>query len=235
MNADGLPDILVPGGNSGNISVYRGSPQFAPTISSISSLSAAPLSSMVITGTGFNSTASNNIVEFGTVTGTVTAASTTSLTVTVPKNASYGPISVLNRVIHCRRSSLDRFMPAVSPNKSALAVTDFVQQATFSVTGQLYGLAAGDLTGDGKPELVVTNSGNTSSLIILPNISTIGGPVSFGTPTVFTPTSGYDGARYLSIADMDGNGWPDLVVPSFDLSTVGVFLNSGTGVRSAHR
>jgi hypothetical protein len=41
----------------------------------------------------------------------------------------------------------------------------------------LYGLAAGDLTGDGKPELVVTNSGNTSSLIILGNISTLGGPV----------------------------------------------------------
>jgi hypothetical protein len=124
------------------------------------------------------------------------------------------------------------FMPAVTPNKSTLAVTDFVEQATFSVTGQLYGLAAGDLTGDGKPELVVINSGNTSSLIILGNISTLGGPVAFGAPTVFTPTAGYDGARYVSIADMDGNGWLDLVVPSFDLSTVGVFLNSGTGTVS---
>jgi gliding motility-associated-like protein len=233
MNGDGFPDILVPGGNSGNISVYRGSPQFAPTISSFSPLSAAPLSgSVVITGTGFNPTAGNNIVEFGTVTATVTAASSTSLTVTVPRNASYAPITVLNRSNTLSASSQRIFMPAVTPNKPTLDVTDFVQQAIFSVTGTLYGLAAGDLTGDGKPELVVTNAGNTSSLIILGNISTLGGPVAFGAPTVFTPTSGYDGARYVSIADMDGNGWLDLVVPSFDLSTVGVFLNSGTGTVS---
>jgi hypothetical protein len=233
MNSDGLPDILVPGGNSGNITVYRGSPQFAPTISAISPVSAAPLSgSVVITGTGFNSTTTNNIVAFGTVTATVTAASPTSLTVTVPRNASYAPITVLNRSNTLSASSQDRFMPSVTPNKPTLAVTDFVEQATFSVTGSLYGLAAGDLTGDGKPELVVINSSSTSSLIILGNISTLGGPVAFGTPTVFTPTSGYDGARYVSIADMDGNGWLDLVVPSFDLSTVGVFLNSGTGTVS---
>jgi gliding motility-associated-like protein len=232
INGDGIPDILVPTGNTANISVYRGSPQFAPTITSLSTLSASTNSNVVITGTGFNSTTTSNIVEFGTVTGTVTAASTTSLTVKVPANASYGPISVLNKSNTLSALSQDRFMPAVTPNKSALAATDFVQQAVFSVTGSLYGMAAGDLTGDGKPELVITNSGNTSSLIILGNISTIGGPIAFGTPTIFTPTSGYDGARYVSLADMDGNGWLDIVVPSFNLSAVGVFLNSGTGTVS---
>jgi gliding motility-associated-like protein len=232
INGDGIPDILVPTGNNGNIRVYRGSPQFAPTITSFAPLTAAPLSSVVITGTGFNATASSNIVEFGTVTATVTAASTTSLTVTVPRNASYAPITVLNSGNTLSAPSPRMFMPAVTPNKSTLDVTDFVEQATFSVTGDLYGIAAGDLTGDGKPELVVVNGANTGSLIILGNISTIGGPVAFGTPTVFTPTADYDNARYVSLADLDGNGWLDIVVPSFNLSTVGVFLNSGTGVAS---
>jgi gliding motility-associated-like protein len=232
MNADGLPDIMAPGGNSGNISAYRGALQFAPTISSVAPLSAATGGSVVITGTGFNSIATNNIVEFGTVTATVTAASTTSLTVTVPRNAAYAPITVLNRSNTLSASSLQRFMPAVAPNKTSLAVTDFVEQSVLSTTGELYGMAAGDLTGDGKPELVVTNSASTSSLLIYGNISTIGGPISFGAPTVFTPTSGYDRGLYVSLADMDGNGWLDIVVPSYNLSTVGVFLNSGTGVVS---
>ncbi len=232
MNGDGIPDILVPTGNTATIGIYRGSPQFAPTISSFSPLTALPSSgSVVINGTGFNSTTTNNTVEFGTVTATITAASTTSLTAKVPINASYGPISVLNRGNTLSTSSPNMFVPAFTPNKSTLAATDFVQQSIFSVTGQLYGLAAGDLTGDGKPELVVTNS-NGNSLIILPNISTISGPISFGAPTVFTPTTNFDDPRYVSIVDLDGNGWLDLVVPSFNLSTVGVFLNSGTGILS---
>jgi gliding motility-associated-like protein len=233
LNGDGVPDILAPGGNSGNISAYRGSPQFAPTITSIAPLTAAPVSGqVVITGTGFG-LGTNNIVRFGTVTATVTANGTgTVLTATVPRNAAYGPITVLNRSNTLSAISQDRFMPAFAPNKTALATTDFVTQGVFSTTGQLYGMAAGDLNGDGKPELVIINSGGTSSLLIYPNVSTIGGPVSLGAPTVFTPTADYDDARYISLADMDGNGWLDMVIPSYELSRVGIFLNSGTGVIS---
>ncbi len=70
----------------------------APTVTSITSF--APTSgfvgtSVTITGTGFSSTLANNTVRFGSVTATVTAATATSLTVTVPEGATTNPITVL--------------------------------------------------------------------------------------------------------------------------------------------
>ena len=44
--------------------------------------------SVVIAGTGFNATAANDTVKFGSTAATVTAASTTSLTVTTPAEAA---------------------------------------------------------------------------------------------------------------------------------------------------
>src|SRR5579884_1753123 len=64
-----------------------------PTISSISPLSAFTGATVMITGTNFNATASSNIVYFGAVQATVTAASASNLTVTVPAGALYGPVS----------------------------------------------------------------------------------------------------------------------------------------------
>lgn len=46
--------------------------------------------SVTITGTGFSTTLANNTVKFGTVSSTVTAATATSLTVTVPEGAVLG-------------------------------------------------------------------------------------------------------------------------------------------------
>jgi hypothetical protein len=63
------------------------------SITSFSPASAPVGSTVVITGTAFNATPASNTVTFGAVPATVTGASTTSLTVIVPANAST-PISV---------------------------------------------------------------------------------------------------------------------------------------------
>jgi len=49
---------------------------------------------VTIAGTNFNTTAANNIVYFGATRATVTAATATGLTVTVPAGATYKPISL---------------------------------------------------------------------------------------------------------------------------------------------
>jgi hypothetical protein len=54
----------------------------------------AGVTSVVITGTNFSTTAASNTVNFNGVTATVTSASSTSLTVTVPSTATTGTISV---------------------------------------------------------------------------------------------------------------------------------------------
>src|SRR5688572_25230611 len=62
------------------------SPAYAqvPTITNVSPLSGPVGTAVTITGTNFSTTAANNTVFFGAVKATVTAASATSLTVTVP-------------------------------------------------------------------------------------------------------------------------------------------------------
>lgn len=66
-----------------------------PTITNFSPTSGVVGTTVTITGTNFNATAAQNVVFFGASKATVTAASTTSLTVTVPTGATFQSITVL--------------------------------------------------------------------------------------------------------------------------------------------
>src|SRR5262249_10855512 len=65
-----------------------------PSISGFSPQSGPVGSTVTISGNNFNATPSANIVYFGPVKATVTAGSSTSLSVTVPTGAAYQPITV---------------------------------------------------------------------------------------------------------------------------------------------
>ncbi len=64
------------------------------SISSFSPASGKAGSTVTITGTGFSTTPSENIVKVNSETATVTSATSTQLTVTIPEGASTGKISV---------------------------------------------------------------------------------------------------------------------------------------------
>lgn len=89
-------------------------------------------------------------------------------------------------------------------------------------------LASGDLTGDGKLDLVVTNGLSTEPLLnIIVNQSTIGN-ISFGTPQIIdfnnqNTNSGID------LEDMDGDGNLDMVLTRNQSSDVYVYRNLGGG------
>lgn len=61
-----------------------------PTIASINTEKFAPGQTVIINGSGFSKTAAKNIVKFGTQAGVVKSATTTQLTVVVPKRATLG-------------------------------------------------------------------------------------------------------------------------------------------------
>ena len=65
-----------------------------PTVTGITPTTGAAGATVTITGTNFNSTPANNTVKFSGVLATVTAATSTSLTVTVPTGAITGTVSV---------------------------------------------------------------------------------------------------------------------------------------------
>ena len=84
------------------------------------------------------------------------------------------------------------------------------------------------MNGDGKPDLVVTNQGNTVSVLLGD------GQGGFGAPTSYT--TGYASRRRTvsAAADVNGDGKPDIVVANRTDGTVSVLLNNGDGT-FAHR
>jgi len=84
-----------------------------PTITSITPNLAPPGIGVTISGTGFSSTPSANVVNFNGTTATVTAASSTSLTTSVPTDATSGPVTVLvNRMTATSPSAFTVGLPA---------------------------------------------------------------------------------------------------------------------------
>ena len=197
-----------------------------PVITSFSPASAIPGASVTLTGTGFNTTTTNNIVYFGATRATVTAASATSITVTVPTGATYAPITLLNTGTVFACASLSNFNPIYSPAKANIGLGDFPTRVDLTTGTGPASVAIGDLDGDGKSDLAVANGGS-ASVSVLRNTASSGSIVSgsFATKVDFTTgTNPY----FVAIGDLDGDGKPDLAVTNNGSASVSVFRNTSS-------
>ena len=197
-----------------------------PTITSFSPTSGKPGDVVTLTGTNFNTTPANNIVFFGATRASVTTASVTSVTVTMPSGATYAPITLLNTATSLAASSVRNFTPTYTPAKTSITATDFQAKQDFTTGLSPASVAMGDLDGDGKPDLAVANeSSNTVS--VYRNTSSSGsiGSGSFAAKVDFITGSS---ANSVAIGDVDGDGKPDLVVANYGSSTVSVLRNTAT-------
>jgi len=192
---------------------------FAQTISSFTPVAAKVGNSVVITGTGFSSTASANTVRFGQETATVTNATSTSLTVTVPQSASYGPISVEVSGSGTAYSTLsfDPEFPSGDLSSSSGSPTSTVSLGGTPAIPFLW-----DMDGDGKPDLLVTRP-EASTISYLRNTSS-SGSISFASPQELS--IGTAQSKRIAWADFDGDGNPDLITVSE--TSVNIFHNTGT-------
>src|SRR5258708_32267879 len=84
----------------------------APVINDVKPLSAGPTQKIVITGSGFNATTSQNLVWFDHVKGTVTAATIYSLEVQVPAQARFSNVEVINLANNLSAKSKLKFLPS---------------------------------------------------------------------------------------------------------------------------
>jgi hypothetical protein len=231
LDGDGKPDLAVTNNGIGvnTVSVFRNADIAGPTITSFTPLSAKPGDAVTITGTGFNTTSANNIVFFGATKATLTAASATSITATVPVGATYAPITVLNTATVLMASSRVSFTPIYAPAKTGITATDFLPKIDFATGNSPQSVAIGDLDGDGKPDLAVANGG-ANTVSVYRNTSASGSidSRSFATKVDFTVGRG---PGSVVIGDVDGDGKLDLVVGNNNSNTVSVFRNisaSGT-------
>lgn len=256
-------------------SFFTVSASAALRVTSFSPASGTVGTSVTLTGEGFTSAASDNIVMISGLRATVTAASTTSLTVTIPAGAVYGPFTVeVNGFTaqsaqsftvtfptrHLDSSAFDgpaRFSPGDGPIQTALGDLDgdgrpdlavinyyantlsvylntstgpfggvFAPPINFPTVANPWDLHFADIDGDGKLDAVVTDWGE-DVLSIFRNTSTPG-HISFAPRASFATGDGFHHNLNCGIGDLDGDGRPDVVVPSFDQGAIIVMRNTST-------
>ncbi len=92
---------------------------------------------------------------------------------------------------------------------------------TFAVGTQPRAVAAGDIDGDGDPDLAVANGGDEVCSILLNSGAGIFLPAA--------PVSAPGAPRGIALADLDSDSLPDLVITRRDAGLVSVFRNLGGG------
>ncbi|MEQ8548418.1 MAG: FG-GAP-like repeat-containing protein [Cyclobacteriaceae bacterium] len=192
------------------------------TIASFSPTSGTIGTTVTITGTNFDLTPANNIVFFGATQATVSAATATQLTVTVPSGASYQPITVL--VDGLMAYSASPFV-VTFPGGGTVNATSFDAKQDYTTGSNPYSVAIGDLDGDGKADLAIAN-GSSNTVSVFRNISTAVGSISYAAKQDYTTGSN---PYSVAIGDLDGDGKLDLAVANRNGSTISVFRNTSTG------
>ena len=192
-----------------------------PTITAVMPGSGKPGAAVTITGMRFSSNPASNIVYFGAVRAQVTAASATSLTVTVPAGATYAPVTVL--VNGSIAYSAAPFMPTFDGSTDP-ADMSFSAKAGMAPGAAYRWGAIADLDGDGKPDLVGTNNNNTVSVF-----RNAGVPGSLSAGSFETMQSFAVGSRpyYVKAADLNGDGRFDLAAIANSSVVVSILKNTG--------
>lgn len=191
-------------------------------ITSITPTLAHPGTNVTISGSGFSTSPTNNIVYFGAVRGAVTAVSASSITATVPLGATFMPVTATNALCAQTRYSQYPFLPSYDNSNLISAYLNLNDKVDASTLTNPSHVAIGDIDGDGKPDVAVANGTSSGTLSIFRSTST-SGTITFAARVDVaagsSPTS-------IAIGDIDGNGKPDLVVANYLSNTVSVFRNN---------
>ena len=198
-----------------------------PKITSFNPAKAALGSTVTITGTGFDALPANNLVYFGAVVATVTSASPTSLSVTVPAGAAYKPISVLNTTTHLTAyAALPFSLTFSNPFGANIPRNYYNLPVTVGATGASFYFEIADLDRDGKPDLVASSP--SSTITVLRNTSAPG-EVNTGSfaPRIDIASGDHPGG--IAVSDVDGDGKLDLVyTDNYFVNTVSILRNIST-------
>lgn len=246
-----------------------------PIISNFTPTKGPVGTTVTISGSGFSTTASNNLVSFGGIKTNTIIATANTLSVQVPAGATSKKISVqIAGLTAVSTAGFDvtfpgggipftstSFVPAGSiySNMSSLVsgMADFNgdgKMDLFSVSGFTQGLVvyinntvghsvsfgqtlaldcnspshlaatAGDIDGDGKPDIIITNNSQVYSVSVYRNTSS-NAVVSFAASQDF---SANNQPGEIAIGDIDGDGKPDLVVADGPGHVISFFRNTST-------
>lgn len=114
----------------------------------------------------------------------------------------------------------------IYPNGSSIGTVSFPSKTAVNIASLSLHIRCGDLNGDGKPDLVATESGVTDKVFILKNSSTGIGNFSFSPPIPVTLAG--KRPKRIEIADVNLDGKPEVIVTSQGSNTVTVLINQSS-------
>lgn len=182
----------------------------APTLTGFSPTSGTAGTSVILTGTNFSTTAADNAVKFNGTAATVSAATDTSLTVSVPEGASTGKITV--QVGSKTAASTNDF--TLNPPSPPVTLTSF-----------------SPATGTGGT--IVTLTGTNFSTSVINNVVKFNGTSALVTAatatslTVSVPESGSTGKITVQVGSQTATSVNDFVYATIAGITVSTLAGSG--------
>ena len=206
-----------------------------PTITSFTPTSGAVGSTVTLTGTNFSTTSANNIVYFGGVKATVTAATATQLIVNVPLGGS-GKVSSTNLTSNLTAYSGKYFSITYANGGHDINNCAFPSELTISTLtptvrigtawhdSRFNPTGTGDFDGDGKIDLAKVNgSATTKGFDVYRNTSTGAGNFNFALGAQISSTRSLSS---LLVSDFNNDGKLDIACT--DGSNYEIYRNTST-------
>ncbi|MBL7850121.1 MAG: VCBS repeat-containing protein [Cyclobacteriaceae bacterium] len=197
-----------------------------PTITSFNPASGKTGEVITITGTNFSPIPAGNIVYFGATKTTVSVATPTQLTVTVPPGATFEPITAT--VGGLTAYSPTPFIPTFTGGNPIVAAS-FAAHVDFSNSAAPRSINIGDLDGDGLADMVVSSqSGTTGIISVFRNTSTPGAITAGSFAPPFDLVKLGAEREGMSLADIDGDGKLEILAVDVINNRLSVYLNLST-------
>lgn len=180
-------------------------------------------SSVVISGTGFSSIPSLNIVNFSGVRAMVTNATSDLITVTVPYGTSpYVPVSVTTGGLTAY--SQVPFITTFTGGNAPFTSNSFASIPKISTPGNPTDIAIGDMNLDGQTDFVTINGTWVSIYKNTSSTSSISFAASIDINNLLIPYS-------VALSDINGDGLSDIIVGSSGNAndSISIYKNQSSG------
>ncbi len=238
LNGDGRPDLAIANGNSNSVSVLLNTTTPGATTPSYDpktdfSTGAGPSSVAIgdLNGDGrpdlaiANYSNSVSVLLSTTSPGATTpsyAAKTDFTTGTTPYSVAIGDLNGDGRPDLAIANYSNSVSVLLSTTTPGATMPSYAAKTDFTTGASPYSVAIGDLNGDGRPDLAIANRDSKSVSVLLSTTTPGATTPSYAAKTDFTTET-----RPISvaIADLNGDGRPDLAIANSGSDSVSVLLN----------
>src|ERR1035437_1946260 len=244
VNGDGLPDLIVANAAGSTVSVLLNTTAPGATTPSFATQQTFATGSypQSVTVADVNGDGLPDLIVANLVSNTVSVLlNTTAPGATTPSFATQQTFAVGNSPISVTVADVngDGLPDLIVGNAGSNTVSvllnttpapattfdgnSFAAQQTFATGSDPCSATVADVNGDGKPDLIVANY-NSATVSVLLNTTAPGATTpSFATQQTFAVGSGPES---VTVADVNGDGKPDLIVANRGSATVSVLLNT---------